>query len=166
MLQNVAVVILNGFTPFELGVLCEVFGVDRTDDGLPAYDFAVVSGETVTGAGEPTPLTSSAGFTVSTPYGLDRLPDADLVAVSAVSDGRLQDYLSSQFPAPLTDALRATVDRGPGCSACVTARSCSARPGCWTGGTAPPTGGMPPTSRGRIRRRSSTRMCCTWTRIR
>ena len=46
MLQNVAVVILNGFTPFELGVLCEVFGVDRTDDGLPAYDFAVVSGET------------------------------------------------------------------------------------------------------------------------
>ena len=53
MLQNIAVVILNGFTPFELGVLCEVFGVDRTDDGLPAYDFAVVSGETVTGAGKP-----------------------------------------------------------------------------------------------------------------
>ncbi len=45
MLQNVAVVILDGFTPFELGVLCEVFGVDRTDDGLPAYDFAVVAGQ-------------------------------------------------------------------------------------------------------------------------
>ena len=53
MLQNVAVVILNGFTPFELGVLCEVFGVNRTDDGLPAYDFAVVSGETVTGEANP-----------------------------------------------------------------------------------------------------------------
>ena len=52
MLQNIAVVILNGFTPFELGVLCEVFGVNRTDDGLPAYDFAVV-------AGEPVPLASA-----------------------------------------------------------------------------------------------------------
>jgi transcriptional regulator GlxA family with amidase domain len=112
MLQNVAVVILNGFTPFELGVLCEVFGVDRTDDGLPAYDFAVVSGETVTGGGEPVPLTSSVGFTVSTPHGLDRLKEADLVAVSAVGDGHLQTYTASQFPAPLIDALRATVDRG------------------------------------------------------
>jgi transcriptional regulator GlxA family with amidase domain len=112
MLKNVAVVILNGFTPFELGVLCEVFGVDRTDDGLPAYDFAVVSGETVTVAGEPAPLASSAGFTVSTPHGLDRLQEADLVAVSAVSDGKLQAYTASQFPAPLIEALRATVDRG------------------------------------------------------
>ncbi len=112
MLKNVAVVVLNGFTPFELGVLCEVFGVDRTDDGLPAYDFAVVSGETAQGAGEPAPLTSSAGFTVTTPYGLDRLAEADLVAVSAVGDSQLQTYISGQFPAPLTDALRATVDRG------------------------------------------------------
>jgi transcriptional regulator GlxA family with amidase domain len=105
MLQSVAVVILNGFTPFELGVLCEVFGVDRTDDGLPAYDFAVV-------AGEPAPLTSAAGFTVSTPHGLDRLAEADLVAVAAVSDSQLEAYSSGQFPAPLIDALRATVDRG------------------------------------------------------
>ena len=112
MLKNVAVVILNGFTPFELGVLCEVFGVDRTDDGLPAYDFAVVSGETVTRAGAPAPLTSLTGFTVTTPYGLERLQEADLVAVSAVGDGHLQMYTSSQFPAPLIDALRATVDRG------------------------------------------------------
>ena len=88
MLHNVAVVILNGFTPFELGVLCEVFGVNRTDDGLPAYDFAVVAGER-TGR-EPAPLASAAGFTVSTPYGLDRLAEADLVAVSAVSDGHLR----------------------------------------------------------------------------
>jgi transcriptional regulator GlxA family with amidase domain len=116
MLQNVAVVILNGFTPFELGVLCEVFGVDRTDDGLPAYDFAVVSGETVvpgeTATGEPAPLASAAGFTVSTPYGLDRLREADLVAVAAVCDDQLRAYTSGQFPAPLISALQATVDRG------------------------------------------------------
>jgi AraC family transcriptional regulator, transcriptional activator FtrA len=36
MLKKLAVVILDGFTPFELGVICEVFGVDRQDDGLPA----------------------------------------------------------------------------------------------------------------------------------
>ncbi|MGI8452248.1 MAG: helix-turn-helix domain-containing protein [Streptosporangiaceae bacterium] len=105
MLQNVAVVMLNGFTPFELGVLCEVFGVDRTDDGLPAYDFAVV-------AAEPAPLASAAGFTVSTPYGLDRLAEADLVAVAAICDSQLEAYMSGEFPGPLIDALRATVDRG------------------------------------------------------
>ena len=43
MLRNVAVAVLDGFAPFELGVACEVFGVDRTEDGLPAYDFAVVA---------------------------------------------------------------------------------------------------------------------------
>ncbi|MDX6335232.1 MAG: hypothetical protein QOG05_2572 [Streptosporangiaceae bacterium] len=105
MLKNVAVVILNSFTPFELGVVCEVFGVDRTDDGLPSYDFAVV-------AGEPGPLVSEVGFTVSTPFGLDRLKEADLVAVSAVSEARLQAYMSGEFPAPLIDALRGAVDRG------------------------------------------------------
>ena len=45
MLQNVAFVVLDRFPSFEFGVVCEVFGVDRTDDGLPAYDFAVVAGE-------------------------------------------------------------------------------------------------------------------------
>jgi hypothetical protein len=45
VLKNVAAVVLDDFTPFELGVACEVFGVDRRDDGLPAYDFAVVAGE-------------------------------------------------------------------------------------------------------------------------
>ena len=46
MLRNVAVVVLNGFLPFEFGTICEVFGIDRSDDGLPSYDFGVVAGET------------------------------------------------------------------------------------------------------------------------
>jgi transcriptional regulator GlxA family with amidase domain len=105
VLRNVAVVILNGFTAFELGVVCEVFGIDRTDDGLPAYDFAVV-------AGEPGPLTSSAGFTLATPFGLDRLADADLVVVSAVGDAQLYGCGPAQFPSPFINALRDTVARG------------------------------------------------------
>jgi len=65
MLSNVAVAVLDEFEPFELGVVCEVFGTDRTGDGLPSYDFAVV-------AGEPGPLRSTAGFTLDTPLGLER----------------------------------------------------------------------------------------------
>jgi transcriptional regulator GlxA family with amidase domain len=102
MLKDVAVVVLDGFTPFELGVVCEVFGTDRTDEGLPGYDFAVV-------AGEPGPLRSEAGFSLQTPFGLDRLETADLIAVPASGDGRCQ---RGDWPAPLLDALRRAVDRG------------------------------------------------------
>jgi transcriptional regulator GlxA family with amidase domain len=104
MLKNVAAVILDDFTPFELGVACEVFGVDRRDDGLPAYDFAVV-------AGEPGPLTSAAGFTVSTPFGLGRLEEADLVVVSAVSNQRIA-RAPGDYPGPLLAALARCVARG------------------------------------------------------
>jgi transcriptional regulator GlxA family with amidase domain len=105
MLRNVAVVVLNGFAPFELGVVCEVFGVDRTDDGLPGYEFAVV-------AAEPGPICSSAGFTLQTAFGLDRLAEADLVVMSAVSDECLDPSGVVSFPRPLLDALRATIARG------------------------------------------------------
>jgi transcriptional regulator GlxA family with amidase domain len=101
MLRNVAVVVLDGFTPFEMGVVCEVFGVDRTDDGLPAYDFAVV-------ASQPGPVRSSVGFTIETAFGLDRLAEADLVVISAVSD----EWLAVPFPEALLDTMRATVARG------------------------------------------------------
>ena len=53
MLRNVAAVLVNGFLPFEFGTICEVFGVDRADDGLPPYDFAVV-------AGRPSPAACSS----------------------------------------------------------------------------------------------------------
>lgn len=81
MLRNVAVVVVNGFLPFEFGTVCEVFGVDRSDDGLPRYDFAVV-------AGEPPPL-RALDFTIQPSHGLERLEQADLIALPAVSDVRL-----------------------------------------------------------------------------
>jgi transcriptional regulator GlxA family with amidase domain len=102
MLRNIAVVALDGFSPFELGVACEVFGVDRTGDGLPAYDFAVV-------AAEPGPLRSDVGFILQTPVGLDRLAAADLVIVPAPSDER---RARADWPAPLLAALRDVVARG------------------------------------------------------
>ena len=104
VLQNVAFVVLDKFTSFEFGVVCEVFGTDRTDDGLPAYDFALV-------AGEDGPLRSEHGLTLAGASGLDRLAEADLVVVSAI-DERVRGGTASDLPDPLLEALRATVARG------------------------------------------------------
>lgn len=45
MLTNVAVALVDGVAPFELGIFCEVFGIDRSDMGVPVYDFAVCAAE-------------------------------------------------------------------------------------------------------------------------
>jgi transcriptional regulator GlxA family with amidase domain len=104
MLQNVAFVVLDRFPSFEFGVVCEVFGIDRTEDGLPGYDFAVV-------AGEDGPLRSEHGLALTDAYGLGKLATADLVIVSAI-DQQLREGVPGEFPAALLEALRATVARG------------------------------------------------------
>ncbi|MFF4756035.1 helix-turn-helix domain-containing protein [Streptomyces sp. NPDC002514] len=101
MLKNVVAVLLDGAHPFELGVVCEVFGIDRSDEGLPTYDFAVVSAE------GPALQTHVGGLTVSTPYGLERLAEADLIAVPAGNG-----FADRTFPPELLDALAAAAERG------------------------------------------------------
>ncbi|MEU9172388.1 helix-turn-helix domain-containing protein [Streptomyces sp. NPDC048420] len=100
MLKNVAAVVLDGVNPFELGVVCEVFGTDRSDDGLPVYDFAVASAEGPT-------LASRSGFSLHVEHGLERLESADLITVPACAR-----YESRDFPPELLQALRDAVDRG------------------------------------------------------
>ncbi|MFF2959588.1 GlxA family transcriptional regulator [Streptomyces sp. NPDC057963] len=100
MLNNVAALLLDEVHPFELGVLCEVFGLDRSDEGLPVHDFAVVSAEGPV-------LRTHAGFTIGTPHGLDRLEEADLIAVPAGSH-----FIERDYPEEILDALRRAVDRG------------------------------------------------------
>ncbi|MER6289945.1 GlxA family transcriptional regulator [Streptomyces sviceus] len=100
MLKNVAAVVLDGVNPFELGVVCEVFGTDRSDDGLPVYDFAVASAEGPR-------LTSRSGFALHVEHGLERLETADLIAVPACAR-----YETRDFPPELLEALRNGVDRG------------------------------------------------------
>ncbi|MFJ6719091.1 MULTISPECIES: GlxA family transcriptional regulator [unclassified Streptomyces] len=100
MLKNVAAVLLDNVHPFELGVVCEVFGIDRREEGLPAYDFALVAAESASVRAVP-------GFTISTPYGLDRLADADLIAIPVGDDFHTRD-----FPPELLEALRQAVARG------------------------------------------------------
>ncbi|MEV7087149.1 helix-turn-helix domain-containing protein [Streptomyces sp. NPDC093085] len=100
MMQNVAAVLLDGVHPFELGVVCEVFGLDRSDQGLPVHDFAVVSAEGPV-------LRTHAGFTIGGLHGLDRLEEADLIAVPASDENVTRTY-----PPELLEALRRAVARG------------------------------------------------------
>jgi transcriptional regulator GlxA family with amidase domain len=96
-LRDVCAVVGGHVATFELGVLCEVFGTDRSEQGLPTYDFAVVA------CTEP-PLPATGGFTIDTPYRLDRLATADLIAIPAWSSG--------EPPKELLQALRDAVARG------------------------------------------------------
>ncbi|MBA2944440.1 helix-turn-helix domain-containing protein [Streptomyces himalayensis] len=100
MLKNVAAVLLDGVHPFELGVVCEVFGLDRSDEGLPVYDFAVASAEGPV-------LSTHAGFSVLTQHGIDRLEEADLIAVPAG-----ESYVNRTYPEELLAALRRATERG------------------------------------------------------
>ncbi|MCW2778091.1 MAG: AraC family transcriptional regulator [Frankiales bacterium] len=100
VLRDVCAVVWGRVEAFELGVVCEVFGVDRREQGLPGYDFAVVRGD-------DRPLTSHGGLGLSTPHGLDRLRTADLVCVPATGDA-----VDVRPPEPVLQALREAVDRG------------------------------------------------------
>jgi transcriptional regulator GlxA family with amidase domain len=98
MLTKVAVIAMPDMAVFEFGVFCEVFGIDRTDDGVQAIDFRVVTAD-------PGPLAFQHGMTLSVPDGLDAAADADLVAVPALPVGTVAD------PRVL-DAIRAAHARG------------------------------------------------------
>jgi AraC family transcriptional regulator, transcriptional activator FtrA len=98
VLENVAVLVLDGVAPFELGVLCEVFGTDRSAQGLPRYDFAICS----PGA---RPVTTSVGFTISPTDALDRLESADLVGIPAMGT-------DVQVPPEVAAAVARAMERG------------------------------------------------------
>ena len=98
MLRSVAVLALPGVAPFELGVLCEVFGIDRSAQGLPTFDFTVCTDV-------PGPVRTSVAFSLEVQHGLETAEHVDLVAVPA---------LPADVPlAPaVLDLLRRTVERG------------------------------------------------------
>jgi transcriptional regulator GlxA family with amidase domain len=99
MLKKIAVVLMEDVALFEFGVLSEVFGIDRTDDGVPAFDFKVCS----TRPGEP--LRTSSHSAVIAPYGLEELEDADLVALPATT-------WRDEYDDRILDALRRAHERG------------------------------------------------------
>jgi transcriptional regulator GlxA family with amidase domain len=80
VIENVAVVVYDGVWPFELGVLCEAWATDRSDEGLPVFDFALC-------APRKGLVPTAAGFGLSVEHDLGRVAEADLVAVPAIPRG-------------------------------------------------------------------------------
>jgi len=98
MLTNVAALAFDGVTPFELGLLCESFGMDRSDDGVPLLDFAVCGPRVGT-------FRTTCGFGVAVEHDLSRVAEADLVAVPAGNP-------APEHLGPVVEAVRAAYERG------------------------------------------------------
>ncbi len=76
-LARVAIVLPPRPSFFELGVVHEVFGIDRSDDGVPAFDFRSCSER----PGEPVEMPN--GVSITTSHGLAAAAEADLVVAPA-----------------------------------------------------------------------------------
>ena len=99
MIQSVAVPLIDDFAMFEFGVVCEVFGLDRSYAGLEPFDFRVCT------IHPDVAVTSPVGVTVTAPYGLEAMDDADLIAIPAAT-------VRDEYPEEFLDALRRAYDRG------------------------------------------------------
>lgn len=98
MLRSVAALVLPHVAPFELGVACEVFGIDRSDTGGPVFDFRLVTPE-------PGRVPTKLGFEVVVEQGLEGAADVDLLVVPAYGGD------AALAPAAL-ELIRATHARG------------------------------------------------------
>ena len=91
--------VYDGVGSFGLGVVSEVFGYDRTAEGLPGCEFAVA-------AHHPGAVRTDTGLRLLVEHGLERLRTADLVCVLGWED---PDVVPAE---PLLQALRDVVARG------------------------------------------------------
>lgn len=97
MLKNIVVLAIPGIAPFEFGVICEVFGVDRSESGGPTFDFTIATAK-------PGRVPTNLGFDMVVEDDLSAASEADLIAVPAHAlDGVDEAYL---------DVIRAAEKRG------------------------------------------------------
>ncbi|MFS0853729.1 GlxA family transcriptional regulator [Microbacterium sp. 179-I 3D4 NHS] len=99
-MKTVACIVQDGFAPFEFGLACEAFGLDRSNDGVPNFDFRVV-------APRPGVVMSKMGFSLNVDHDLAFAYEADLVVFCPVPRG----YWSRIDPL-LIDVARDAVARG------------------------------------------------------
>ncbi|MBD8044265.1 DJ-1/PfpI family protein [Arthrobacter sp. Sa2BUA2] len=102
MLKSVAVITLDTVGIFELGLLGEVFGIDRSDrgTGIPRFELTVVTPE-------PGPVRTAAGFSIDVAHGLDAARDADLVVMAPFGSTE-----AHKMPDAVLDLLRESLQRG------------------------------------------------------
>lgn len=94
-----AIVIYDGFAPFELGVACEVFGDDRwVAPGDPWYRLFICGDRSA-------PVTADGGLQVLVPHGLETLSRVDTVIVTPT-------YRPREVSQSVFEALRTAHTRG------------------------------------------------------
>ncbi|MET7324743.1 helix-turn-helix domain-containing protein [Streptomyces sp. NPDC005549] len=97
---RVALLAFPGIRAFDVAVITEVWGTDRTDRGAPAYDLRRVAADGTTA------VPMRGGLALHPDRPLDWLAEADLVVVPG-----LDDHLTPA-PAPVLAALRRAHARG------------------------------------------------------
>jgi AraC family transcriptional regulator, transcriptional activator FtrA len=97
-LRSVVVVIDEGVAPFEFSIPCEVFGIDRSSQGMPKFEFAVCSVH-------PGPVRTSTGFQVIASHDLSAMEQADLVLIPPSGEDH-------ELPEHVVAALKRTIARG------------------------------------------------------
>ena len=76
-MHTVACVVQPGFAPFEFGLACEAFGLDRRDDGIPSFDFRIV-------APDPGAVPANMAFSINVDADLAFADEADLVVITPI----------------------------------------------------------------------------------
>lgn len=99
-LKSVSTLVLDGLAVFEFGVICEVFGIDRSADDVPNFDFKVCGPV----AGEP--VRTSIGAHLIPQHDFSDLVGADLVAVPAIASGK------NGYPPQALEVLRTAAANG------------------------------------------------------
>lgn len=102
-LTSVSVILIEPVAVFEFAVAVEVFGLDRTDDGVPTLDFRVCSQT----PGVPLETQNVAPFSITATHGLDAVTGSDLVVAAATRIRSREDY-----PAEVLSALRGAYNAG------------------------------------------------------
>lgn len=77
--HTIAVIAIDGISPFHLSVPCAVFGADCNTGGVQRIDLLVCAAETG-------PLRTNAGFSIQTEHGLEALAKADTIIVPSWRD--------------------------------------------------------------------------------
>jgi transcriptional regulator GlxA family with amidase domain len=99
-MKTVAVIVQHGFAPFEFGLACEAFGLDRSDDGIENFDFRILTPD-------PGAIRSNIGFSINVEDDLTFADEADLVVVTPIPRGtwhRVDERVQA--------VVRRAVDRG------------------------------------------------------
>ena len=102
-ISRVSVVLVEPIAVFEFGVAVEVFGLDRTEEGVPPFDFRVCAEH----PGVPLSTTNTASFSITATHGLDAVVGSDLVIASATPILEREAY-----PPAVLEALRAAAAAG------------------------------------------------------